>query len=186
MPGKTLFDKIWDSHVVTEVEGETLVYIDRLLIHERSRHSFSMLRANGLKPYRVEQVLGFVDYYMPTKTTAGGVPAVGDDKIGGMLELMEKIPQSLAYGISVFTIPIRGFFTSCHRNRVFRNPGSFFAVRTRAPPPMVRSLAFPLASAHQKPATSWQLNAYGNSVRRHFASMLRDGFPLAFMLRTSS
>ena len=40
--GKTLFDKIWDSHVVTEVEGETLVYVDRLLLHEGSRHSFSM------------------------------------------------------------------------------------------------------------------------------------------------
>ena len=37
---KTLFDKVWDSHVVTEVEGETLVYVDRLLVHEGSRHSF--------------------------------------------------------------------------------------------------------------------------------------------------
>ncbi len=86
--------------MVTEVEGETLVYIDRLLIHESSHHSFSMLRDNELKPYRVEQVFGFADHYMPTKTTAGGVPGVGDDKIRGMLELMEK--NTAEFGVRNF------------------------------------------------------------------------------------
>ncbi|NKB19296.1 MAG: 3-isopropylmalate dehydratase large subunit [Alphaproteobacteria bacterium] len=100
MAGKTLFDKIWDSHVVTEVEGETLVYVDRLLIHEGSRHSFSMLRDVEMEPYRVEQVFGFADHYMPTETTDGGIPGVKDEKIRGMLELMEK--NTAEFGVRNF------------------------------------------------------------------------------------
>ena len=97
--GKTLFDKIWDSHVVTEVEGETLVYVDRLLLHEGSRHSFSMLHDIDMEPFRVEQVFGFADHYMPTGTTKDGIPGVKDEKVRGMLELMEKKPPSLCLEI---------------------------------------------------------------------------------------
>ena len=66
MIGQTIFDKIWDSHVVTEVKGETLVYVDRLLIHEGSRHSFSMLRNMKMKPYRREPV-SYTHLTLPTK-----------------------------------------------------------------------------------------------------------------------
>ena len=40
---KTLFDKVWDSHVVAQEEDETLLYVDRCLIHEGSRHTFDTL-----------------------------------------------------------------------------------------------------------------------------------------------
>ncbi|HAT35120.1 MAG TPA: 3-isopropylmalate dehydratase large subunit [Rhodospirillaceae bacterium] len=89
-PGKTLFDKIWDSHVVTEVDGETLVYVDRLLLHEGSRHSFTNLKDLGMEqPFRAEQVFAFSDHYVPTHTRKGGIPGVKMKDIRGMLELME-------------------------------------------------------------------------------------------------
>jgi 3-isopropylmalate/(R)-2-methylmalate dehydratase large subunit len=89
--GKTLFDKIWDSHVVTEVDGATLVYVDRLLLHEGSRHSFTNLKKYGMKePFRTEQVFAFSDHYVPTHTREGGIPAVKNKEIRGMLELLEK------------------------------------------------------------------------------------------------
>ena len=44
---KTLFDKVWDNHVVAQEEDETLLYVDRCLIHEGSRHTFDTLHEQG-------------------------------------------------------------------------------------------------------------------------------------------
>jgi homoaconitase/3-isopropylmalate dehydratase large subunit len=54
----TLFDKIWDAHLVTKVEdGHTQLYIDRLFCHEvTSPQAFSGLRARGIKVMRPEKV----------------------------------------------------------------------------------------------------------------------------------
>ncbi len=56
MPGRTLYDKLWDSHVVrTEPDGTALLYIDRHLVHEvTSPQAFEGLRLAGRKPWRVE------------------------------------------------------------------------------------------------------------------------------------
>lgn len=64
----TLFDKIWDSHVVTKVEnGPTQLYIDRLYCHEvTSPQAFAGLRARGLKPFRPEKVICMPDHNTPT------------------------------------------------------------------------------------------------------------------------
>ena len=64
----TLFDKIWDSHVVTIVEdGPTQLYIDRLYCHEvTSPQAFDGLRARGLKPLRPERVICMPDHNTPT------------------------------------------------------------------------------------------------------------------------
>lgn len=64
----TLFDKIWDSHVVATIEdGPTQLYIDRLYCHEvTSPQAFAGLRARGLKPFRPEQILCMPDHNTPT------------------------------------------------------------------------------------------------------------------------
>ncbi|NLC50114.1 MAG: 3-isopropylmalate dehydratase large subunit, partial [Bacteroidales bacterium] len=56
---KTLFDKIWDNHVVMSVEdGPTQLYIDRHLCHEvTSPQAFAGLRNRGLKVFRPEQTI---------------------------------------------------------------------------------------------------------------------------------
>lgn len=64
----TLFDKIWDSHVVTIVQnGPTQLYIDRLYCHEvTSPQAFAGLRSRGLKPLRPEKVICMPDHNTPT------------------------------------------------------------------------------------------------------------------------
>jgi len=65
---KTLFEKIWDAHVVTEVkDGPTQLYIDRHLVHEvTSQQAFAGLRARGLKVFRPEQTTLTADHNIPT------------------------------------------------------------------------------------------------------------------------
>ena len=67
MPGKTLFDKIWDAHVVRESNGTTLLYIDRHLVHEvTSPQAFEGLRAAGRRPRRPATILAVPDHNVPT------------------------------------------------------------------------------------------------------------------------
>ena len=66
--GKTLFDKIWDRHVVATLpDGTVLLYIDRHLIHEvTSPQAFEGLRLSGLKVRRPELTLATMDHNVPT------------------------------------------------------------------------------------------------------------------------
>ena len=64
----TLFDKIWDKHVVQKVEdGPTQLYIDRLYCHEvTSPQAFAGLRARGLQCFRPKQIICMPDHNTPT------------------------------------------------------------------------------------------------------------------------
>jgi 3-isopropylmalate/(R)-2-methylmalate dehydratase large subunit len=65
---KTLFDKIWDKHVVSTVEdGPTQLYIDRMYCHEvTSPQAFEGLRRRGLKVFRPQQITCMPDHNIPT------------------------------------------------------------------------------------------------------------------------
>ncbi|MDR0894685.1 MAG: 3-isopropylmalate dehydratase large subunit, partial [Prevotellaceae bacterium] len=64
----TLFDKIWDAHVVQQLpDGPTQLYIDRLYCHEvTSPQAFDGLRARGLRPLRAERIVCMPDHNTPT------------------------------------------------------------------------------------------------------------------------
>ncbi len=66
--GKTLFDKVWDAHVVRELDGgRAVIYIDRHYIHEvTSPVAFGGLRARGLKIFRPDQTTATADHNTPT------------------------------------------------------------------------------------------------------------------------
>ena len=68
MEAKTLFDKIWDAHVVRQVEGgPNVLYIDRHFIHEvTSPVAFLGLKTRGLKVFRPEQTTATPDHNVPT------------------------------------------------------------------------------------------------------------------------
>ena len=68
MHARTLYDKLWDSHVVRqEDDGTTLLYIDRHLVHEvTSPQAFEGLRLAGRKPWRVESIVATADHNTPT------------------------------------------------------------------------------------------------------------------------
>lgn len=68
MAGKTLFDKIWDSHVVEEIEGgPSVLYIDRHLVHEvTSPQAFAGIENRGIGVFRPENTVATPDHNVPT------------------------------------------------------------------------------------------------------------------------
>ncbi|HUR11089.1 MAG TPA: 3-isopropylmalate dehydratase large subunit [Flavitalea sp.] len=66
--GKTLFDKIWDTHVIKNIEGgPSVLYIDKHLIHEvTSPQAFKGIENRGLKVFRPQQVVATADHNVPT------------------------------------------------------------------------------------------------------------------------
>ena len=75
MGGKTLYDKLWENHLVRENEdGTSLLYIDRHLIHEvTSPQAFEGLRLAGRQPWRAETNVAVPDHNIPTKDREKGI-----------------------------------------------------------------------------------------------------------------
>ena len=75
MSSKTLYDKIWDAHLVQQREdGSALIYIDRQLVHEvTSPQAFEGLRLAGRKPWRLDANLAVPDHNVPTSDRAAGI-----------------------------------------------------------------------------------------------------------------
>jgi 3-isopropylmalate/(R)-2-methylmalate dehydratase large subunit len=80
MSGKTLYDKLWEAHLVRQDEnGTALIYIDRHLVHEvTSPQAFEGLRLAGRKPWRSTSVLAVPDHNVPTTHRTGGVAGIED------------------------------------------------------------------------------------------------------------
>ncbi|MGH8615284.1 MAG: 3-isopropylmalate dehydratase large subunit [Gammaproteobacteria bacterium] len=72
MSGRTLYDKLWDAHVVCELDdGTSLIYIDRHLLHEvTSPQAFEGLRLAGRPPWRTGANLATCDHNVPTRDRA--------------------------------------------------------------------------------------------------------------------
>ncbi len=77
---RTLYDKLWDSHVVKQRDdGSALIYIDRQLLHEvTSPQAFEGLRIAGRKPWRVDANLATPDHNVPTTERSSGVEGIAD------------------------------------------------------------------------------------------------------------
>jgi len=75
MNAQTLYDKLWNCHLVrTEADGTALIYIDRHLVHEvTSPQAFEGMRMAHRKPWRVDSILAVPDHNVPTKNLAAGI-----------------------------------------------------------------------------------------------------------------
>ncbi|MES9843997.1 MAG: 3-isopropylmalate dehydratase large subunit [Candidatus Sedimenticola sp. 6PFRAG5] len=99
MSAKTLYDKIWEDHVVrTDEDGTALLYIDRQLVHEvTSPQAFEGLRIAGRKPWRVGATIATPDHNVPTKGRADGI----DDPIARLqVETLDRNCEE--FGITEF------------------------------------------------------------------------------------
>jgi len=78
--GRTLYDKIWDEHVVhTEEDGTAVLYIDRHLVHEvTSPQAFEGLRETGRQVWRVSSVVATADHNTPTTGWEQGYDGITD------------------------------------------------------------------------------------------------------------
>ena len=99
MTSKTLYEKIWDRHLIhTENDGTALLYIDRHLVHEvTSPQAFEGLRKAGRKPWRSGANLAVADHNVPTTDRAGGI----DDPVSRIqVEMLDKNCQE--FGITEY------------------------------------------------------------------------------------
>jgi 3-isopropylmalate/(R)-2-methylmalate dehydratase large subunit len=101
MSGKTLYDKLWDSHLVRQdADGTALLYIDRHLVHEvTSPQAFEGLRLAGRRPWRVDSILAVPDHNVPTTDRQSGI----SDPVSRIQ--VETLDQNCAaLGITEFTM----------------------------------------------------------------------------------
>ena len=103
MSSKTLYDKIWDTHVVRTdpASGEALLYIDLHLIHEvTTPQAFAGLKANNRRVRRPELTLAVADHNTPTENQAAGLDGVTDEAARNQLAALTRNVEE--YGIEFF------------------------------------------------------------------------------------
>ena len=98
----TLFEKIWNRHVVAEDSGEFLLHVDRALFHEGSSHAFAKLEAQGRSIARPKQVFAFNDHYVPTTGRENGVAGIANVEIRNMVIKLQT--NAARHGITLFGI----------------------------------------------------------------------------------
>ncbi|HEX6321465.1 MAG TPA: 3-isopropylmalate dehydratase large subunit [Burkholderiales bacterium] len=99
---KTLYDKLWESHVVhVEDDGTALLYIDRHLVHEvTSPQAYEGLRAAGRKPWRVDSIVATADHNTPTTDWDEGIAGVRDPMARQQIETLDA--NIKAHGAKVY------------------------------------------------------------------------------------
>ena len=99
MDAQTLYDKLWNSHLVrTEPDGTALIYIDRHLVHEvTSPQAFEGLKLAHRKPWRTDSMLAVPDHNVPTTKRSGGI----SDPIA-RLQVETLDANCAAFGITEF------------------------------------------------------------------------------------
>jgi len=92
MTARTLYDKLWDSHLVHEApDGTALVYIDRHLVHEvTSPQAYEGLKLAGRKPWRVDSVVATADHNTPTRNWERGIAGIEDSVSRLQVETLDK------------------------------------------------------------------------------------------------
>lgn len=103
MAGKTLYDKLWDSHLVKQRDdGSALIYIDRHIIHEvTSPQAFEGLRLANRKPWRIDANIATPDHNVPTTPERkGGIEAIAD--LVSRLQVQTLDENCDEYGITEF------------------------------------------------------------------------------------
>lgn len=89
---RTLFEKVWETHVVTTVEdGESLLYVDRNFLHEGSFLAFDLLASAGARVRRPDASVAFVDHFAPTRRIDGKrSEAIFDEDGRRVIELLGR------------------------------------------------------------------------------------------------
>ncbi|MEO1974763.1 MAG: 3-isopropylmalate dehydratase large subunit [Paracoccaceae bacterium] len=98
MPPRSLFDKLWDSHVIVAREdGQSLLWIDRHLAHEGSHHAFAALEARDATLARPDLTFAVADHYAPVKSRD---PSRFSPQVRTMLERLEA--NCATHGVQLF------------------------------------------------------------------------------------
>jgi 3-isopropylmalate/(R)-2-methylmalate dehydratase large subunit len=119
----TLYDKIWNDHLVHEADdGTCLLYIDRHLVHEvTSPQAFEGLRATGRKVHAPEKTLAVVDHNMPTTDRSKPNP---DPESIEQMRRWRRTPRNSASNISTSSTSRQGIVHIIGPEQGFTLPGT--------------------------------------------------------------
>ncbi len=125
MSSRTMFEKIWDRHVIAEEDGELLLYVDRALFHEGSSHAFRMLDERQSGVARPDKLFAFNDHYVPTHGREKGAAGIANPEIRNMVVNLAK--NTARYGITLFGIddPRQGILHIVPPEQGITQPGLF-------------------------------------------------------------
>jgi 3-isopropylmalate/(R)-2-methylmalate dehydratase large subunit len=94
--GKTLYEKIWDEHVITAREdGDALLYVDRHLIHDLHFRAFGILKAKGLTIREPEKLFGVPDHSVPT--TAKVLADIPEGEMREAVQVLQESAEELGF-----------------------------------------------------------------------------------------
>jgi 3-isopropylmalate/(R)-2-methylmalate dehydratase large subunit len=104
--GHTMFEKIWSRHVVSEGPGgQTLLYIDRHLLHEGATHAFARLQKAGRRVRRPQAMVATADHWVPTTREAQGIAR---EEVRGMVDALDRYTGELGITYLGFGDPRQG------------------------------------------------------------------------------
>ncbi|MCA1286367.1 3-isopropylmalate dehydratase large subunit [Salipiger bermudensis] len=92
----TLLDKLWAAHEIKAEHGQSLLWVDRHLVHEGSHHAFAKLAERGLEVAEPELTFGVADHYAPTRNR----DRIDNPQVAVMLERLEA--NCTRHGIRLF------------------------------------------------------------------------------------
>jgi 3-isopropylmalate/(R)-2-methylmalate dehydratase large subunit len=123
MTGKTLYDKLWDAHLVHEAEdGTSLLYIDRHLVHEvTSPQAFEGLRMAGRKVRAPDKTIAVPDHNVPTTAGRDNPDQMPEDS---RIQVAALDKNAKEFGIHYYPVTMcgRGSCISSAPNRAGRFP----------------------------------------------------------------
>ncbi|MEM1416504.1 MAG: 3-isopropylmalate dehydratase large subunit, partial [Myxococcota bacterium] len=107
-PGRTLFEKVWESHVVAEApERPTVLYVDLHLVHEvTSPQAFAELASRNLEVRRPDRTVATMDHSTPTTRGSDGRFAIVNDAARAQLEVLRE--NCARHGIELFALGEEG------------------------------------------------------------------------------
>ena len=130
---RTLYDKIWESHLVHERDdGFCVLYIDRHLVHEvTSAQAFEGLREAGRRVRRPEGTLAVADHNVPTTDRSGGVEAIRDAESRLQVETLTR--NCTEFGVPLFEMNDfrQGIVHIIGPEQGFTQPGTYISTYRR-------------------------------------------------------
>lgn len=162
--GRTLFEKVWDAHVVKELpDGQTLLYIDLHLVHEvTSPQAFAGLRFAGRKVRRPELTFATMDHNVPTVNPKDVRDAIARKQI----ETLEQNCREFGVQLAGLDSPFQGIVHVIGPELGLTMPGKTIVCGTAIRRRTARSARSPLASARARWNTCSPRSASGRADRR--------------------
>jgi len=157
---KTLFEKVWDAHLVRAETPETpaILYIDLHLVHEvTSPQAFSTLRERGLRVRRPERTLATMDHSTPTlpRLPNGKFPFI-DAQAEAQVRQLEKNAADFGVELHGLGDDAQGVVHVFGPEMGATQPGMTVVCGTATPRRTARSARSPSASAPRRSSTFWR------------------------------